>query len=236
MKKKISKYISLLLLLNSVLMLPIEAAAKDNKSKKEEKEKVEVVTYQGISAGLDIAGLGSYLFGGDIMSTEINVNANLKNEFFPVVEIGFGKTNTTNENNGMHYKTAAPYFRIGLDYNIMHKKPHLPGALYAGLRYGFTVFNYDVSGPDMTDPNYGGATTLPYAYSGLQGNAHWAEVLLGIKVRIYRRFHMGWTIRFKKSISVKESEFARPWYIPGYGKMNPNSFGLTFNLIYNLPF
>ena len=39
-------------------------------------------------------------------------------------------------------------------------------------------FTYDVSGPDMTDPNYGEVNVVPYAYSGLKSNASWVEGVL----------------------------------------------------------
>ena len=100
-------------------------------------------------------GAGGYLLGGDILSSEIIVQTNLKNRFLPVVEIGYGKTDVINDANDMHYKTSAPYFRIGMDYNVFYQKPYLPGYLYVGLRYGMSSFTYDASGPDMTDPNYG---------------------------------------------------------------------------------
>ena len=62
--------------------------------KKEDKKKAEptepVPFYQGTSIGVEIAGLGSYLLGSDILNTEIAVQANLKNRFLPVIEVGYG--------------------------------------------------------------------------------------------------------------------------------------------------
>lgn len=75
-----------------------------------------------------------------------------------------------------------------MDYNVFHKKTHLPGYLYVGLRYGMSSFSYDVNGPDMTDPNYGEIITLPYSYSGLKSNASWMEGVVGLKVKIYKGF------------------------------------------------
>lgn len=55
--------------------------------KKEDKKKAEqtepVPFYQGTSIGVEIAGLGSYLLGSDILNSEIAVQANLKIAFFP---------------------------------------------------------------------------------------------------------------------------------------------------------
>ena len=147
-----------------------------------------------------------------------------------------GKTDVINDANDMHYKTSAPYFRIGMDYNVFYQKPYLPGYLYVGLRYGMSSFTYDASGPDMTDPNYGGHITVPFADLGVKSNASWLEGVVGIKVKIYKRFHMGWAVRYKMRMSVDSHENSNPWYVPGFGKNAGSSSNLTYNLIYNLPF
>lgn len=106
MKKRISNYISLLLILSSFLLTPFsgygqvhKAASKEAKEEKKE----EVPFYQGTSIGVEIAGLVSNFLGSDIMSSEVAVQANFKNRFLPVVEIGYGKADAINE--GMTFIT-----------------------------------------------------------------------------------------------------------------------------------
>ena len=163
MKKRISEFISQLLIASSLLLISAPATGQTpspTKVKKEEKK--ETPLYQGTAVGLEIAGLASHLLGSDILSSEIQIQSNLKNRFLPVLEIGYGKADAVNDGTNLHYKTSAPFFRIGMDYNIMYKKTHLPGYLYVGLRYGMTSFSYDVDGPAMTDPNYGGLIGVPF--------------------------------------------------------------------------
>ncbi len=199
-------------------------------------EKEHIPFYQGTAIGVEIAGPVSNLLGSDIFNTEIQVQSNLKNMFFPTVEIGYGKTNTLNEDTELSYKTSAPYFRIGLDINALYKKTHLPGWLLVGLRYGFTSFTYDTKGPAMQDPNYGGIVTVPFDYPGLKSKAGWVEIVLGMKARIYKGFCMGWNVRYKKRLSITRHENAEAWYVPGFGKNSGTSFNFTYNIIYNLPF
>lgn len=236
MKKRTSKYISLLLLLTSSLLLPLPAHAQKKDKETLKKEYEASPLYQGTSIGVEVAGAAGYLLGGDALSSEIILQTNFKNRFLPVIEVGYAKTDATNDANNMHFKTAAPYFRVGMDYNVFYQKPYLPGYLYVGLRYGMSSFTYDASGPDMTDPNYGGHITVPYADLGEKSSAHWVEGVVGIKVRIYKHFHMGWAVRYKMRMSVTNHENSTPWYVPGFGKNAGSSFNLTYNLIYNLPF
>lgn len=50
--------------------------------------------YNGISVSVDLWGPGSKLFGSDFFSSEVAVDVNLKNRFFPIVELGYGNTDT----------------------------------------------------------------------------------------------------------------------------------------------
>ena len=44
--------------------------------------------------------------------SEVAVDGNLKNRFFPIAELGYGSTDTWSDK-GIHYTSNAPYFRIG---------------------------------------------------------------------------------------------------------------------------
>ena len=222
--------------------------------KKDSKKKEAVITpdtiplYNGTYVGVDIYGIGSKLLGGDFMSSEVNVGVNLKNRFIPTFEFGMGGTDTWSDT-GLHYKSkTAPYFRIGLDYNTMSKKKEKNSFLYVGLRYAFSNFKYDVGSMSISDPTWGDQVdnpsmtddiwggSIPFNHPGLKGSMQWVEVLLGVKVKIYKNFNMGWTVRMKYKTASSVSEFGNPWYVPGYGKFKSSNIGLTYSLIYKLPF
>ena len=186
-------------------------AAQEKKTTIEEEK---VPFYQGTTIGVDIFGLGSKIFGGDITSTEISVEVNLKNRYVPVAEIGYGTTDTTDDGTNIHYKASAPYFRIGMNYNFFFKKPYLPGFLYGGIRF-----------PE-----------IPFSYDGIKTTVTWAELLAGIKVNVYKNFYMGWSLRYRIRMNIKKAEHTEPWYIPGFGKNNSTNLGVTYSLIYKLPF
>lgn len=234
MKRKTSKYILQLLILSSIILSPLEVFSQDEKTPNKDNENKKF--YQGSTIGVEIAGLGNYLLGSDIMSTEAMFQANILNRFMPVAEIGFAKVETTSDATEIRYNTSAPFFRIGCDYNFFHDKAHLPGFLYGGIRYGFSSFSYDVDAPAMTDPNYGGQMEIPFSYHGMNTTAHWLEIVAGMKVKIYKGFCMGWSVRYKKRLSYTKHENTEPWYIPGFGKNASTGFTLSYHLMYNLPF
>ena len=235
MRKKTSGYILLSLILSSLMICPMYAFAQNKKDNKKEKtEKAEF--YQGTTIGLEVAGLGNHVLGSDILSSEVMLQANLLNRFLPVIELGYGKVNTLSDATDIHYRTSAPFFKIGADYNFFYNKPHLPGYLFGGLRYGFSSFVYDVDAPTMTDPNYGGQIQMPFSYHGVNTTAHWLEIVAGMKVKIYKGFCMGWSVKYKKRLSYTKHENTEPWYIPGFGENAGTGFSLSYHLMYDLPF
>ena len=225
---------------------PVHTPKRDQK-KKEVTEIDTIPFYNGTYVGVDLYGIGSKLLGGDFMSSEVSIAVNLKNKFIPTVEFGMGGTDTWSET-GIHYKSkAAPFFRIGVDYNTMAKKKEKNSYLYAGIRYAFSSFKYDVStlpaddpiwgdnigNPSLGDDYWGGS--IPFNHPGMKASVQWLEIVLGVKVRIYKNFNMGWSVRMKYKTSASTGEYGDPWYVPGYGKYKSNNMGITYSLIYKLP-
>lgn len=233
-KLSISIYIIALLTLNS-LLLPNTVHAQETKILTNKKEEGNTPFFQGVYVGVDVFGMLNKALGSDITTTEIDVEANLMNRFFPVVEIGYGSMDTTDDETDIHFKTSAPFFRVGMNYNVFYKKPHLPGFFTVGLRYGFSSFDYDVQSPDLIDPNWG-HTSVPVVYEGVKTKVSWAELVLGLRTNVYKNFYMGLNVRYRSRMSMTKNENSEPYYIPGYGRGKSNNFGITYNLIYKLPF
>ncbi|KAA6331418.1 hypothetical protein EZS27_019971 [termite gut metagenome] len=246
MVKRIFSFSILLisLFLSACVLLQAQNAQPDTKNNDAEK----IPLYNGVYVGADIYGIGNQLFGSDFFTTEISVDVNLKRRFFPVVELGYGKTDVLGEL-GTHYKAAAPYFRIGMNYNSSYKK-NRESHWYVGVRYGVSGFSYDVEQLSMKDPIWNetvgnnpalkdeiwGGGSLPYEHPGLKANVQWYELVFGVRVQVYKNFMIGWSVRSKTSLSASISEYGSPWYIPGYGIYGSSKLALTYSLIYKLPF
>ena len=232
-RRQISTYIIALLTASSLLMLPATLQAQE-KSKTSWSQKIRSA-YRGTYVGVDVFGAVNHILGSDFNSSEVSIEADFNNKYFPALEIGYGKTDTTNDETDIHFKTASPYYRIGVGYNVFHKKTHLPGQFIIGARYGFSSFSYDVDAPALTDPVWG-ETTIPFNYQGVKTNAGWLELVANLKTHVYKGFHLGLAVRYRKLSNVKKSENSEPWYIPGYGKNQSTNIGITYSLIYKLPF
>lgn len=228
--KRTLKYIILSAI--SFLFLTFSSAIAQTKSTEQSLAIDSISPFKGIAISVDLFGPGAYIFGSDFFSSEIAIEANFSNRFFPIAEIGYGRTDATNENSQFHYKTAAPYFRIGMNYNIQYKRQR-PDYIYAGIRLGYTSFKYDVNGPDMKDPIWG--DNIPFEYNDISSRALWGEILVGIKAQVYKNFHIGWSLRYRINGYVKKGSNSEPWYIPGYGANSNTKFAATYNLIYQFP-
>ena len=135
-----------------------EEKPKPTKYVPEEDAKTKIAFFQGFTLSADILGIGQY-FLSDYGSTEAALRLNLKNTYFPIAELGYGICDATNYNTNIRYKTSAPFLRIGVDINFLKDKLQ-DNRLYAGVRYGISPFEYDLEGPDMTDPVWGGSSPM----------------------------------------------------------------------------
>lgn len=218
---------------------------KKLKAQEEKEPEIIMPLFNGIYAGIDLVGIGQGLFSGNTLSSELSLTANLRNKYLPTLEVGYGTQDEWSEN-GIHARAKAPFFRIGMDYNVLHKKKEKNSFLYAGLRYGFSPIQFDISNAPLTDPIYGGTSenpsfsdiywggSVPFEKS-MKASLHWIEAVLGVKVQIYKNFNMGWSVRLKYKIGGKNDPYGSPDYIPGYGKNHNSNLGMTYSLIYKLP-
>ena len=162
-------------------------------------------------------------------SAEVSLTANLKNRFFPVVEAGVGHTDMVSQLYEIGYGARAPYYRIGMDYNMQYKD-NKPGYIYLGGRVGYTAFEYSVDAPSLVDPVWG--DEAPVRFTDLPCRAVWAEAVGGVRAEVASNFYMGWSLRYKYLFYKGPVSNGGPWYIPGFGAGKKTAFGATYTLGY----
>lgn len=186
--------------------------------------------WRGFQVKVDLVGLIQKAVSS-YGQMEAGIRFNLKDKYFPVVELGYGKADEDNVVTHTSYKTSAPYGRIGMDFNVMKNK-HDIYRLYAGFRYAYTNFKFDIDHPDVVDPVWGGET--PFRGHDIKANYSWLEALFGIDAKIAGPVHLGWSVRYKRRLTHDDGNMGNTWYVPGYGKQGGSRLGGTFEVMIEL--
>ena len=226
-QNRFSCILSLLSSLLLLFMLPLQGCAQE---KKIVEKKDTIPFYRGLSVSVDLVGVGMLAFG-DYGQIEGAVRVNLKDRFFPTIEGGYGKADYVDDGTEFFYKTGAPFFRVGCDFNLLKKK-HGSNRLYAGLRYAFTSYNVDIAHPDFIDPVYG--TPVSYVVENQKCNFHWLEIVVGLDTKVCGPLRLGWSVRYKRRLAHAEGGLGSTWYLPGFGKFSKTLIGGTFNVMIDI--
>jgi len=181
--------------------------------------------FRGMAVSFDLVGAAQLMLS-DHGQYEAALRVNLHDQYFPIVEIGIGSANhKTDENTYLSYKTRAPYFRIGVDFNIMKNK-HTGNRIFAGLRYGQTSYKVDIDRQPYLDPVWQWPTS--FSFTDEQCSMRWAEALMGIDAKVFGPLHLGWSARYRLRLKHDDGPAGGTWYVPGYGIQDTSSLGATF--------
>lgn len=238
-RKSISSFISRSIVCSLLLLAATVVCAQrsPHRTPKEEQERLRmkqiddsIPLFRGVQVKTDLVGLVQKAVSS-YGQYEVGVRVNLKDKYFPVIELGYGKADDTNDVTQTTYKTSAPYGRIGIDFNILKNK-HDIYRLYAGVRYAYTSFKFDVDHAPLIDPVWGGET--PFIAHDVKAYYHWAEIGAGLDAKIYGPLHLGWSIRYKRRIAHDDGTVGNVWYVPGFGKQGGSRIWGTFDLMFEL--
>lgn len=213
------------------LVLLVAASSAHAQLKVFRMEKDSIPLFRGFSVSFDLVGPAKLILG-DHGEIEGGLRINLHDQWFPVVEIGVGKANHKgDETTGINYKTTAPYFRVGIDLNLLKNK-HQSNRLFGGLRYAFTSYKVDITRPDLTDPVWQYKTD--FIAEGMKCSMHWLEVVVGIDAKIFGPLHLGWSVRYKRRLTNKDGDVGNTWYVPGFGVNDKDKIDANFNVIIDI--
>lgn len=184
--------------------------------------------FGGVAASVDLVGFVMKA-AGSWANMEVAARLNFKEKFFPLVELGIGSCDRNGKTNENNFSVTAPYYRIGMDYNINKKQNG--NRFFAGARYAFTSFNYDFSNPAQTDRLYGVA--VPLSLEGMHGHNQWLELVLGFETKLWSFIRLGANFRFKFRTVNDYATEGEPWFVPGFGINGTSAYGATMNLAFD---
>ncbi len=195
--------------------------------------KMEYPLLQSVSVGVDIWDAAMRLFGQDFGLVGFSAELNMHNRYIPVFEAGLGTASHRPSGMGYHYRSPmAPYFRIGANYNFLYNSN--PAYMFvAGLRYGFSAFNWEVRDIDV-ESSYWDETAVT-SIPSQNATAGWLEICFGLRVKLGGPVSAGWMLKYHSMLHCTAGAHGKPYYVPGYGSRNGALTG-AFYITYTLPF
>lgn len=188
--------------------------------------------YEGPRVGVD---LSRFLMSGFQKAKrtgwEVQADIPWRGNFFPTIEIGSQKYDDAKDN--FHYLNKGLYGRLGLDVNILKFESLTDyDLLFIGTRYGYSRFKH--SADEIKIPGYWGDLVTSFPEKNM--NAHWAEVVFGMKGELFSNFFIGWSVRAKFILSKTKDPNMPPYVIPGIGKTTSEvPFDFSFGAYYRFP-
>lgn len=188
-------------------------------------------TFRGVQVMVDLVGPIQRAVSG-YGQYEAAVKANFKGKYFPVIEVGYGMADHSSDavtNNS--YKSNGVYGRVGMDLNVLKNKDD-DYRFYVGARYAYTNYQFDVANEAIKDPVW--KDDAHVLVENNKASQHWAELVAGVDAKIWGALHLGWSLRYKRRLTHKDSEIGKSWYVPGYGLAGDTRLGATFQVIIEL--
>jgi Domain of unknown function (DUF6048) len=129
------------------------------------------------------------------------------------------------------YDNDGKYFRLGVDVNLLKKDPDR-NMFFMGLRYARSSFGDSVS-YSFEANNYG---VVQKNIVNKNLTASWAEITSGLRVKLWKYFWMGYTIRLKFAPQVRGNQELQPFDIPGYGVFARKAYwGFNYQIFFKIP-
>jgi hypothetical protein len=188
----------------------------------------------GIRFGLDLSRIVSAIYYPYRKEVTAVADARINSNLYAAFEAGFASTPYTGDT--YTYKGSGVFTTIGIDYNFL-KRQYVTekNMFYAGIRYGFSHFSYEVPSYSIQNTYWGDNLTGSVPKTNV--NAHWVELVVGLKAEILKNFFMGWNIRERILINNVKTDEMTPLVIPGFGNGGKKSvFDVQYTVSYIIPF
>ncbi|MDP4277993.1 MAG: DUF6048 family protein [Bacteroidota bacterium] len=223
-----SSFISKILAAVCLITLALPAFPKNIKPVK----KPDVPLYQGIQVGVELGGPVCQLFS-DNWSHSAKMDVNLKNKYFPTIEIGQANIDKTGAT-GIRFTSSGNFAKIGVLLPLATYGDRAENLFYIGLHYGFSSFNYNLDNLTYSGGYWGQPTVTSFANE--KAFAGWYDGEVGARVKVFGPISLGWSLHYRSTIHVSNGSHSVPAYIPGYGEnVQPNA-AICGHLYYRLPF
>jgi len=215
--------------------LSVETAAIDTLQVQETNQDSAVYKQRyGLRIGIDISKPIRSFLEDDYQGLELLADFRISHNVYIAGALG-NEEKTTQEDN-YNFTTSGSYLKVGLDWNTYENWYGMENIINLGFRVGASTFSQTLNSYQIYNTNQyweeiqSGITgeDMLGEYSGL--NALWAEIVLGIKVELFRNVFMGASVNLNYLINNTEAGNFPNLFIPGFNKVTDGSkFGVGYN-------
>ena len=193
-------------------------------------EKVDTIPlYQGLMIGADMYQPVSAMLGNSFCGGEMFLEANFKNKYFPIIELGGGVYERTKNNIEMNMVGGCT--RLGPNYKMFGDQLSKNYGYFL-CRYGFAYQNYDYENFPVIDSYW-----QQYRTANMPDQSaytHWMGIGFGVKVSLNKVISLGWSFMYNYRLYQTECDYGKPYFVPGYGTNNAQSIWLNYSIYYRL--
>jgi len=184
----------------------------------------------GVRLGADLFKLTKSVLETDYQGIELVADIRFSKKLYLACELG-NENKTTNEPQ-LNFTTKGTYLKVGIDFNAYQNWLDMENQIYVGIRYGTSIFSQKLNYYRIyynTNEFLGEHIRIDSNrdFSGL--NAHWSELVGGVKTKIFDNFFIVFSVRLNIMITDKKPENFDNLYIPGFHRTYQGSFGVGFN-------
>ena len=226
------------------LFLAAESFCQETQQDKIPEKTTDTIVYKttyGLRLGIDISRPIKAAVSSSYTGLEITGDYRIRKNVYIATELGYEKETSVEDYSNSTSK--GNFIRVGLNYNAYKNWLDMNNEVFIGFRYGFSVFdqtlnNYTPNVSDAESGNYFPATLKTTSKSATSLNAHWSELMIGIKAETFKNIFIGFSVSYKILMSAKNPEDFQVLFAPGFNRIfeSETGFGLNYTISYLIPF
>src|SRR5690606_19002402 len=192
--------------------LSVETAAIDTLQVQETNQDSAVYKQRyGLRIGIDISKPIRSFLEDDYQGLELLADFRISHNVYIAGALG-NEEKTTQEDN-YNFTTSGSYLKVGLDWNTYENWYGMENIINLGFRVGASTFSQTLN-----------------AYQIYNTNQYWNEIVLGMKVELFRNVFMGASVRLNYLVNNTQAGNFPNLFIPGFNKVTDGSkFGVGYN-------
>ena len=143
-----------------------------------------------------------------------------------------GNEKITQNDSQLSTTTSGTFITAGFNYNLYTNWLDMENQIYLGMRYGVSSFSQTLNSYEIYDPNPYFPNPNPIIESDISESglaAQWAEVVMGINVKVYNNIFVGFSLNMNVLLTNETPSNFDNLYIPGFNRTYNGDFGAGFN-------